>query len=151
MKTDKLNVIHPTGLAYRLKLIRGERGLTQEQLAERAGISQSAIGNIESGHRKRPRDLVAIATALGVTPEWLETGHSGLVAPEQTFEKRACAPEPQSIRLAMELLGRLAIKQRPTLRKNLGNLLVELVEHPDDPDVIEQTITDIERFFGPAT
>lgn len=61
------------------------------------------------------------------------------------------ARNSSSVRAAVECLAGIASQQRPTLRKNLGNLLVELVEHSDDPDVIEQTITDIERFFGPAT
>ena len=61
------------------------------------------------------------------------------------------ADQPPSVRDVVEQLAAIARKERPTLRRNLGNLLVELVEHPDDPEVIEQTITDIERFFGPAT
>lgn len=51
------------------------------------------------------------------------------------------------MRGAVEFLAAFAARQRPTLRKNLGNLLVELVEHPDGPIVVEQTIADIERFF----
>lgn len=57
------------------------------------------------------------------------------------------APDVASVRGAVEFLAAFAAQQRPTLRKNLGNLLVELVEHPDDPSVVEQTIADIERFF----
>lgn len=37
-------------------------------------MSQGTIGNIESGERKRPRELLAIARALYANPEWLETG-----------------------------------------------------------------------------
>lgn len=48
--------------------------MTQPALAERAGVSQGTIGNIESGLRKRPRNLLTIAAALGVSPQWLETG-----------------------------------------------------------------------------
>lgn len=37
-------------------------------------MSQGTIGNIEAGTRKRPRDLLNIATALDVSPHWLATG-----------------------------------------------------------------------------
>lgn len=66
---------------------RERAGLSQPALAERAGVSQGTIGNVESGLRKRPRELLAIAAALGVSPQWLETGkdtmprHHSNVAP----------------------------------------------------------------------
>ena len=134
-------------IGSRLKAARHEKGWSQLQLAEAAGVSQSAIGNIESGQRKRPRDLVSIGAALGVSAEWLETGKGG--SDQRPALKLVGAAQPPTVRDVVEQLAAIARKERPTLRKNLGNLLVELVEHPDDPDVIEQTITDIERFFGP--
>lgn len=50
------------------------RGMTQHQLAKAAGVSQSAIGNLESGTRERPRELVAIAQALDASVMWVDTG-----------------------------------------------------------------------------
>lgn len=61
-------------LADRVRQTREDLGLSQEQLAYKAGVSQGTIGNIESGLRKKPRELVKIATALEVRPEWLDTG-----------------------------------------------------------------------------
>ncbi len=61
-------------IAERLKESREEAGLTQPALALRAGVSQGTIGNIETGLRKRPRELLSIAAALGVNASWLETG-----------------------------------------------------------------------------
>jgi len=63
-----------SSIAERLRQAREDADLTQPALAMRAGVSQGTIGNIEAGIRKRPRDLVSIALALGVSPEWLETG-----------------------------------------------------------------------------
>lgn len=37
-------------VAYRVKQLRGDLGLTQEALVERAGISRNQIQNIERGH-----------------------------------------------------------------------------------------------------
>lgn len=58
----------------RLCFARERAGLTQSELAKRAGVSQGTIGNIESGTRNRPRNLLKIARALGVSPDWLESG-----------------------------------------------------------------------------
>lgn len=62
-------------IAERLKEAREEAGLTQPALAVKAKVSQGTIGNIESGIRKRPRDLLSIAKALGVSATWLESGN----------------------------------------------------------------------------
>jgi transcriptional regulator with XRE-family HTH domain len=61
-----------TGIAQRMVEARGQR--SQQDIATAAGVSQSTIGNIEAGERKRPRELLRIAAALGVSPVWLETG-----------------------------------------------------------------------------
>jgi transcriptional regulator with XRE-family HTH domain len=49
---------------------RGEAGLTQEELAERAGLAPSSVVHLESGEVKRPRakTLAKLAAALGVDP-----------------------------------------------------------------------------------
>lgn len=61
-------------IAERLKQTRESLGLSQEQLAAAAKVSQGTIGNVESGLRKNPRELLSIAKALGVRPEWLKDG-----------------------------------------------------------------------------
>jgi transcriptional regulator with XRE-family HTH domain len=61
-------------IAERTKIARERIGLKQDELAKKAGVSQGTIANIEGGFRKRPRDIVSIAKALGVDPLWLESG-----------------------------------------------------------------------------
>jgi len=130
-------------IAKRVKGTRLELGWSQVQLAEAVGVSQSTIGNIESGFRQRPRELVSIAKALRVSPGWLETGTG------EQEEAAAVAAEngPPSVRALVEQLAAIARKQRPTMRKNLANLLVDVATQPDDAELIEQTILDIERLF----
>jgi transcriptional regulator with XRE-family HTH domain len=51
-----------------LRAARVERGLTQTELARRAGTSQSAVARIEAGHTSPTVDtLTRIAAALGMT------------------------------------------------------------------------------------
>lgn len=145
MSSDERITFVKNTLSDRIKATRQKLGWSQAHLAAEAGISQSTIGNIESGFRQRPRELVSIAQALGVSPEWLETGKTQNALLE--LVQRGSAPDVASVRGAVEFLAAFAAQQRPTLRKNLANLLVELVEHPDDPSVVEQTIADIERFY----
>ncbi|UVH54699.1 helix-turn-helix transcriptional regulator [Variovorax paradoxus] len=134
-------------IGSRIKEARGALGWSQVQLADEAGVTQSAIGNIESGLRQRPRELVSLAKALRVSPEWLETGKGPRT--ERASLKLVGADAEPSVRALVEYLAEIAAQQRPTLRKNLANLLVDLVEHPEDTALVEQTIADIERFFTP--
>jgi transcriptional regulator with XRE-family HTH domain len=61
-------------LAERLCWARERKELTQTQLAERAKVSQSTIGNLEAGIRFNARRITAIAAVLEVDPNWLAEG-----------------------------------------------------------------------------
>src|SRR3954447_17640772 len=63
-------------LGNRLRHARLRQGSTREELAVRAGISWSAIAQIESGRRRnvRPGTLAALARALEVTVDYLIDG-----------------------------------------------------------------------------
>ena len=63
---SKLSGIEHTGA--RLRMVRRERGLTQDQLAARVGTGQDVIQKIENGHSLQPRQLMKIASALDVNP-----------------------------------------------------------------------------------
>ena len=60
-----------------VKRVRRERGLTQEQLAERSGFSQQYISGLEQG-RRNPTivSIYELATVLGVS-------HMELVRPTE--------------------------------------------------------------------
>jgi transcriptional regulator with XRE-family HTH domain len=63
-------------LADRLKGLRYTKGWGPEQLAQRAGISRTALYQIESGHSPNPRasTVRSLALALGVEPAELLQG-----------------------------------------------------------------------------
>ncbi len=70
MATSSHHVLPPDAtIGDRLRRLRAERGLTQEQLAERAGLSVDMIKKLEQGQRQSARltTLVALADALDVT------------------------------------------------------------------------------------
>lgn len=57
-------------LAANLKALREARGLSQQQLAEKAGVSISVLFQIEQGRKKDPKlsTLVSLAEGLGISP-----------------------------------------------------------------------------------
>ncbi|MEJ2803827.1 helix-turn-helix transcriptional regulator [Comamonadaceae bacterium PP-2] len=69
-----MTITNVNTLKDRLIFARGLRGISQADLAKRAGCAQGTIGNVESGERKSLRELVAVARALQVSPDWLYDG-----------------------------------------------------------------------------
>lgn len=53
---------------YNLKALRLDRGLTQQALAEMAGVSKQTISNVEKGAGANSRTLERIAECLEVSP-----------------------------------------------------------------------------------
>ena len=60
-----------TGFGGRLRRLRAAAGLTQEQLAARAGLTAQAVAALETGKRRRPypRTVRALAEALGLSED----------------------------------------------------------------------------------
>jgi DNA-binding XRE family transcriptional regulator len=58
-----------------VQVLREDKWLHQEELAERSGVSRVTISDIERGRRPfpQPRNIRALAKALGVEPEVLAT------------------------------------------------------------------------------
>jgi len=67
-----------TSFGARLRRLREAAGLTQEELAFRAGLTPNAVGALERGERRRPypHTVRALADALALSPE----GHAALLA-----------------------------------------------------------------------
>lgn len=60
-------------MGYRIKELREKKRLTQEELAEKSGVSRTTISNLENDSNKtvNTRTLSKIASALGVKLESL--------------------------------------------------------------------------------
>lgn len=61
-------------LKERINLAMNLRGISQEKLAEKAGMAQSSVWKITAGESKSSRKIVELANALKVDPNWLATG-----------------------------------------------------------------------------
>ncbi|PAV49362.1 hypothetical protein CK486_00895 [Pseudomonas sp. HAR-UPW-AIA-41] len=97
---ESVLAVKQSSLASRLIIRREQCGLTQAQLAAKAGLSQATVGNLETGRNKGTKRILELAKALHVTPEWLLHGGNleeakgdalrydmGVLSKEQQLEK----------------------------------------------------------------
>jgi transcriptional regulator with XRE-family HTH domain len=65
-----------SALSERIRLCREKAGLSQQELAQAAGLSLSLVAKLEQGTKADPRvsSLMALAYGLGVTPGALLDG-----------------------------------------------------------------------------
>jgi transcriptional regulator with XRE-family HTH domain len=118
--------------AARLKAARQRRGWSREELAIRSGLSWSAITQIESGRRTnlRPATVVALATALGVTADYLlgsELPTASLLehelllfADDDAFVRSAASCVTTGVTLGEPTLVVTSPRKAEVLREHLG-------------------------------
>lgn len=61
-------------LSQRLKAARKHAGLTQKELADKTGVSQPVVSQLESGTSLKSVHIAKLANACGVDPLWLSEG-----------------------------------------------------------------------------
>lgn len=125
--------------AERLKRLREAANLTQGELAARAGVSQGTIGNLETGMRKHPRALVAIARALGVTAAYLETGREEAREPDAPWKAAGPLTQPPSLAAALPIVLDAIAAARD--RTALSVALTALVQ--DDSPLYRQRVAEL--------
>lgn len=76
-------------LGKRVEEARKRLGMSQAELAERAGISQTTLSDIERGRNDRSRYAVNLSEALCVDPVWLVGGKEN--NPVSKYESRRLA------------------------------------------------------------
>lgn len=90
------------GMAQRIKVLRQEKGLTLEQVADVVGVGKSTVRKWETGMiANMKRDKIAdLAKALGTTPAYLMGWDEDNVENE---EKKESPSEPQLTGVDKEL------------------------------------------------
>ena len=84
------------GVAVRLQETRSARGLSVLALAKQAGLSHTAVGNIERGTMPGLDTAEALANALGVSPGWLAYGLGPMELPKRRTTRSAATAAPAS-------------------------------------------------------
>lgn len=121
-------------LKDRLKHARRLKGLTQTELAERAGIAQASISEIERGLSRTSGHLVKIAQICGVDPLWLAEGAGSIPGPVE--DGYAVVGEAVLQLSAADLVRQMLEKTGSVLSKEARQRLLEAAEetdsHPSD-------------------
>lgn len=124
-----------------IREIRIEKGMTQERLARRAGISIMTIQSIDSGRVKKPRreTLEAIAKGLGVTVDYILQRAAAYDLPFVSISELAkrlvvSLPEeipvvgelhaPGEVILPTEVLDRIYVPREVAMSKNLVGIKI---------------------------
>ncbi len=100
-------------VARRLSFIRGHRGLSQEEVANRSGMHRNQVSNLERNHSNRDpyiadpqlSTIYRLALALSVPPAWLLPDIDRPVqrrSPEQASNKAVSVVEAELERLLSE-------------------------------------------------
>ena len=107
-----------------VKQIRTALGMTQQQLAERSGLAQSAIAEIEGGKRERMTLPTIQKLALGLNSEFVPQ-----LRPTKDIE---ALREEQSARVAQKIIsmtsGSAAIELQLPSQKTIQRQIQELKE-----------------------
>lgn len=83
----------------RIKQIREKKGLTQDQLAEAAGISKGFLSDVENNNKNiSSQSLLRLANALGASVDYLLQG-----AARETAEKKPVVIPPELSEAAEQL------------------------------------------------
>ncbi|MGI5441152.1 AAA family ATPase [Streptomyces shenzhenensis] len=112
-------------LAAALVHAREAACLTQEDLAEKSGLSVRAIRNLETGHTARPRkqSVLLLAEALGLSPAEVARLLRGSRAENHTEPRPERPPEPPPAELPAAPRNRLVGRERivTSLRARLSS------------------------------
>jgi predicted ATPase/transcriptional regulator with XRE-family HTH domain len=88
-----------------LRRLREAAGFTQEELAERAGLSRDAVSALERGHRRHPHPQTVRALADALALSDLEYGELRASAPKRSAGRTSEEPAARPSRLPTPLTG----------------------------------------------
>ena len=129
------NPVNWCGVRVNIKRLRGERGLTQEQLAEQLCVTRQTVSSWENNRTQPDIDmLTALSDALGADVEELIYGKRRSVGLEAPADDRAAAKRLSGVVLAVfgslllaagciELLRQFAL---PRLQQSLAFLPISI-------------------------
>lgn len=118
-------------ISERIRLIRKENGISQNEFGKRIGISRDTVANIECD-RMEPKEIhiLAVCREFGISKDWLLTGEGEMEAPKSHEEEIA------------EISAKLFNEKDP-LRKELLSLISDMGQ--DELDAVAKLRTYIDK------
>lgn len=135
-------------IGERIHDARIKAGLRQYQVAEKAGVSRSAVSAWELGQGISTNKLVLFAKIVGVSAEWLITG-------ERNAQHRSADPDLDQVEslmaVAFELLGKPEAQAQ-----ELSRAILKAAERPQsadhgrpDRDLTRRLVQFLVRMYAP--
>lgn len=111
----------------RIRKIRRDLDLTQQEFADRIGIKRNTIANYETG-RNEPIDSVVslICREFGVNEEWLRSGTGEMFAPESNDELEVLAKK-YNLSNADQVLIEKYVNLKSGSRETIINFMIDVV------------------------
>lgn len=135
----------------RIKQIRRELGLTQQEFAERIGLKQNSIALIESGKRNiSDQAVLSICREYGINEEWLRTGWGEKRTSNSNSELEALT-EKYNLSVADVILIEKYIGLKPGVREAVLKFMTDVVASLQEPDYsdIPDSPEELEQKFPP--
>lgn len=140
----------------RIRKIRRDLDLTQQEFADRIGIKRNTIANYETG-RNEPVDSVVslICREFGVSEEWLRNGTGEMFKPSPSSALDALATEfnlDHSSYVAIEKFLQLSPELREGMIAYFRDVTAALADADDEDDLfhdIPDTAAELERLCPP--
>lgn len=115
-------------LADRIKAARTHADLTQKELAQKVGVSQPVISQLEKGENLQSVHLLKIAGVCGVRAEWLDTGKGSMTETDVALNEQVGEYGSGAAAKVMELLskhGKLTSEAQGRLLQAVSDSLAE--------------------------
>lgn len=137
----------------RIRKIRRDLDLTQQEFADRIGIKRNTIANYETG-RNEPVDSVVslICREFGVSEEWLRNGTGEMFKPSPSSALDALATEfnlDHSSYVAIEKFLKLSPELREGMIAYFRDVTAALADEDDLFRDIPQTEEEFEQKYPP--
>lgn len=136
----------------RLKKLRKELGLTQQEFADKLGVKRNTIGQYEIG-RNVPIDavIVSICREYGVSEEWLRNGTGDMFVPETVDEVDALVTK-YGLSDADRILIEKYINAKSDTRNAIVNFIRDVSAALDNEDLfgdVPDTPEELEKLYPP--
>lgn len=137
----------------RIRKIRRDLDLTQQEFADRIGIKRNTIANYETG-RNEPIDSVVslICREFGVNEEWLRDGIGDMRVPDPDNELEALAKKYKltaADQMLIEKYVSLKADTRNAILEFMKDVVASMQESAGDYSDVPDTPEELEQKFPP--
>lgn len=142
LTTSLCKIYYMETLGKRIRRSRKDAGLTQQELADRAGVTRSAITQWEADDIKnlRPDNLFRAADAMSVEAKWLAIGEGSRFANQNEFK-------PELLELVVTTVHTCLVESRKRLKPDKMGVLIRLLyqRHIEDfkPEISQNEIFEL--------